>query len=240
MKSLVLILILSLLLASITNAQDKSDRESTGLSAIVHTIRTETVQLWKGSSGEFIEISRYGLRTTTFDEQGRITKEEPAIPGCGYSDNLKRVRETDAEGREIQERSYLPNGKLVTRTTHTYDSYGNQTEVASYDHRNFLDFKWVRTYDANGRELEAVRYDRNGTHQGRFAHRDVNVYDDHGDKIDYMRYEPDGSLRWWSSNTYEHDSHGNWIKRIFYRRVVDGAARPYEPSEVTYRTITYY
>lgn len=240
MKRLLLPLVLCLLLGHPTNAQNKSDREAAGLVGRVQSIRTETAKLWKENSGEYTELYRYGVRTITYNEQGKIIKEDPSTPGCGYTDNLRRVKKTDPEGREIEATAYLPNGRLFRRTTYAYDSSGNQTEVASYDHRTILDFKWARVYDSNGRELEATRYDRNGTHQGRLDHREVYAYDDKGNKTDEAWYGPEGRLLHWWTDVYEYDSNSNWIKRVFYKKVLDGKELPFEPSEVTHRSITYY
>lgn len=240
MKKLLPLSVFCFLLVNQVAAQNKSDREAAGLSGSVHTIRTERAKLWKGSSGEYIDLYKYGGQTITYDEQGKMLNEDPPTPGCGYSDNLKRVKKTDAEGREVEGTEYLPNGRLFRRTTYAYDLNGNQTEVASYDHRNILEFEWVRVYDANGRELEATRYDRNGTHQGRLDHKRVYGYDEKGNKTDEIWYDPRGKLLHWWTDVYEYDSQKNWIKQLFYKRVEDGKELPFEPSEAAYRTITYY
>jgi hypothetical protein len=239
MKRLLLPLVLCVL-ANPTNGQNKSDREAAGLAGRVQTVRTETVKLWKDNSGDYKELYTYGVKTITYDEQGKIIKEDPREPGCGYFDNLRRETKTDSDGRVIEGTAFLPNGRLFRRTTYAYDSTGYQTEVASYDHRNLLEFKWTRVYDLRGRVLEATRYDRNGTHQGHLDHREVYVYDDKGNETDFMCYDPAGRLDYWSSQTYEYDTNGNWIQRLFYKKVVDGKELPFEPSEATNRNIAYY
>src|SRR5207245_11584541 len=51
---------------------------------------------------------------------------------------------------------------------------------------------------------------------------------------------PDGSLVSKEVYKYDFDSVGNWVKMITSVAVVEGGKINFEPTETTYRTISYY
>ncbi len=54
------------------------------------------------------------------------------------------------------------------------------------------------------------------------------------------RYRADGTLVWQWRYTYDYDAIGNWTQRTRARWVLKADTAYFEPSEVTYRTITTY
>jgi hypothetical protein len=232
-------LIIGFLLSYQTIAQDLFNKKISVSAAKIHTIERETIQVQKDQSGELVEVGRYNKRKTTYDEQGKVISEYPEIPRCGYSDPLKRKIKYDSSGRMIEYNAYL-NGRLWSQLLHRYDTQGNLLEVVMYDYRGALEFKWVNSYDASGNLIEAIKYTHNGTRRGRLEHKEIYAYNEHGDETDYKNYASDGKLDYWSRNEYEYDEKGNWVKRVFYRKVVDGKERPADPSEITHRITTYY
>jgi len=48
---------------------------------------------------------------------------------------------------------------------------------------------------------------------GSLTYRELYILDDKGNEIEDINFEPDGSVNWRISYTYEFDSHGNWTKR---------------------------
>jgi hypothetical protein len=66
----------------------------------------------------------------------------------------------------------------------------------------------------------------------------VSTYDEKGNKTEEDFYNPD--LRRKETYAYEGDSTGNWIRRTTSTWVTKFGKSYFEPSLVTYRTITYY
>ena len=73
---------------------------------------------------------------------------------------------------------------------------------------------------------------------GSLTYRELYVLDHKGNKIEETVFEPDGSVNWKISYTYEFDSHGNWTKRTM--NVLSDRDRLIEAASVDLRTITYY
>lgn len=70
--------------------------------------------------------------------------------------------------------------------------------------------------------------------------REVYKHDARGNITEMTLYNADGSILSREVYTYEFDAMGNWTKMTTSVAVVEGGKLSYEPTEVTYRTITYY
>jgi TonB family protein len=70
--------------------------------------------------------------------------------------------------------------------------------------------------------------------------REVYKYDDKGNISEMTLTAADGSLISKEVYKYEYDSLGNWTKMITSVAVVENGSISFEPTEVTYRTISYY
>ncbi len=70
--------------------------------------------------------------------------------------------------------------------------------------------------------------------------REVYKYDDKGNISEMTLTAPDGSLISKEVYKYEYDSLGNWTKMTTSVAVVENGSISFEPTEVTYRTISYY
>jgi len=70
--------------------------------------------------------------------------------------------------------------------------------------------------------------------------REVYKYDDKGNISEMTLSGTDGSLVSKETYKYEYDSLGNWTKMTTSVAVVENGAISFEPTEVTYRTISYY
>nr|MBA3768735.1 energy transducer TonB [Acidobacteriota bacterium] len=68
----------------------------------------------------------------------------------------------------------------------------------------------------------------------------VYKYDERGNISEMTLHAPDGSLIGKETYTYEFDLVGNWTKMTTSVAVIEGGKVNFEPTEVTYRTITYY
>ncbi len=95
----------------------------------------------------------------------------------------------------------------------------------------------VSTYDAMGRKIDSVAYPIEGaTAPGKEEYK----YDDKGNIIEMTLRGNDGSLLAKEKYTYELDEFGNWKKMTTAIAIYENGTISYEPTQVTYRTLTYY
>jgi tetratricopeptide (TPR) repeat protein len=95
----------------------------------------------------------------------------------------------------------------------------------------------VSTYDAAGRKIDSVAYPVQGaTAPGKEEYK----YDDKGNIIEMNLRGSDGSLLSQEKYTYDLDEFGNWKKMTTAIVIYENGAISYEPTQVTYRTLTYY
>src|SRR5207253_4880468 len=70
--------------------------------------------------------------------------------------------------------------------------------------------------------------------------REVYKYDDKGNISEMTLVNADGSLVSKEVYKYDFDSVGNWVKMLTSVAVVENGKVDFEPTETTYRTISYY
>jgi TonB family protein len=97
--------------------------------------------------------------------------------------------------------------------------------------------------------LESVAYDIKGnkTENAYFpipgaalTGKEVYKYDDKGNIVEMTLMDASGSLLSKEVYAYEFDAFGNWTKMTTSVAVIEGGKISFEPTEVTYRTISYY
>jgi TonB family protein len=97
--------------------------------------------------------------------------------------------------------------------------------------------------------LEAAEYDLKGTKTvnqyfpvaaSAPTGREVYKYDDRGNISEMTLMGANGSMVSRETYKYEYDSLGNWTRMTTSVAVVENGAIGFEPTEVTYRTISYY
>lgn len=93
------------------------------------------------------------------------------------------------------------------------------------------------SYDIKGNKSENAYYPVAGE---TLTGREVYKYDERGNISEMTLHGSDGSLISKETYTYEFDLVGNWIKMTASVAVIEGGRLSFEPTEVTYRTITYY
>lgn len=70
--------------------------------------------------------------------------------------------------------------------------------------------------------------------------RETYKYDEKGNISEMILFNTDGSLAKKELYTYDYDFLGNWTKMTTSVAVIEGGKLSYEPTEVTFRTISYY
>ncbi|MDQ3744935.1 MAG: TonB family protein, partial [Acidobacteriota bacterium] len=100
--------------------------------------------------------------------------------------------------------------------------------------RNVLE---TTTYDQKGNRVDNAYFLSAG---GTLTGKEVYKYDERGNMIEMTLHNEDGSLAAKEVYTYEFDALGNWTKMTTSVAVIEGGRVSFEPSEVTYRTISYY
>lgn len=123
-----------------------------------------------------------------------------------------------------------PVRRVRTETAKLTPSGGKQIETP----RALLE---VAAYDVKGNKIDNAYYPSSG---GALTGKEVYQYDDKGNMTEMSLFGADGSLLSKETYSYEFDNNGNWIKMTTSVAVVEGGKISFEPSEITYRTITYY
>ena len=258
MKKLLVTLILSILFVSSTVAGKKTDREIDGLIGLVKEVRTEKAH-FSSKFGKWVEGHRTRWTIETYDTKGNKIEKgywggsaktvytydtkgnmiEEAKFNADGSLTIKRVYTYDAKGNMIETYGFIYLGGIeihVSKKVYTYDAKGNMIEEAKFNADSSLDYKTVYTYDAKGNMIEEALYKADGS----LFSKDVFTYDTKGNKIETTEYKADGSLPSKYAYTYTYDAKGNWIKKTESKWVTKFGKSYFEPSEVVYRTITYY
>jgi len=95
----------------------------------------------------------------------------------------------------------------------------------------------VTIYDPKGKKLDSIAYPVEGT---TLPGKEEYQYDAKGNIIEMTLRAADGSILSKEKYEYEFDQFGNWKKMVSAVAVYENGRVAYEPTEVTYRTITYY
>ncbi|MGH9933066.1 MAG: TonB family protein [Pyrinomonadaceae bacterium] len=95
----------------------------------------------------------------------------------------------------------------------------------------------ITTYNPSGQKIDSVSYPaQDSTPVGKQEY----LYDPKGNVIEMTLLGDDGSILNKEKYDYEFDEFGNWGKKTASMAVYENGTIAYEPSEITYRTITYY
>ena len=93
------------------------------------------------------------------------------------------------------------------------------------------------TYDQKGNRVDNAYFLAAG---GSLTGKEVYKYDERGNIVEMTLHNDDGTLLAKEVYTYEFDAVGNWVKMTTSVAMMEGGKVTFEPSEVTYRTISYY
>jgi TonB family protein len=95
----------------------------------------------------------------------------------------------------------------------------------------------VVAYDIKGGKIENAYFPVPGA---ALTGKEVYKYDDKGNIVEMTLLNQDGSLLSKEVYSYEFDQFGNWTKMTTSIAVIEGGKLSYEPTEITYRMISYY
>jgi outer membrane biosynthesis protein TonB len=93
------------------------------------------------------------------------------------------------------------------------------------------------TYDQKGNRVDNAYFLAAG---GSLTGKEVYKYDERGNIVEMTLHNDDGTLLAKEVYTYEFDAVGNWVKMTTSVAVMEAGKVSFEPSEVTYRSISYY
>jgi TonB family protein len=110
----------------------------------------------------------------------------------------------------------------------------NDGKVVEAGKRTLLE---AAEYDLKGAKTVNQYFPVNGSSP---TGREVYKYDDKGNISEMTLSGNDGSLISKEVYKYEYDSLGNWTKMTTSVAVVENGSITFEPTEITYRTISYY
>jgi protein TonB len=95
----------------------------------------------------------------------------------------------------------------------------------------------VAAYDIKGAKIENAYYPVPGA---AITGKEVYKYDDKGNIMEMTLQNEQGTLLSKETYTYEFDQFGNWIKMTTAVAIIENGKITFEPTEITYRTISYY
>ena len=93
------------------------------------------------------------------------------------------------------------------------------------------------TYDMKGAKIDNAYFLAAG---GALTGREVYKYDERGDIVEMTLLNADGSVMTKERYEYEFDAMGNWTKMLTSVALVENGETKFEPTEVTYRFISYF
>lgn len=93
------------------------------------------------------------------------------------------------------------------------------------------------TYDQRGNRVDNAYFLAAG---GSLTGKEVYKYDARGNIVEMTLHNDDGTLLAKEVYTYEFDGVGNWVKMTTSVAMMEGGKVTFEPSEVTYRSISYF
>jgi TonB family protein len=135
-----------------------------------------------------------------------------------------------ASGSREQDGLSGPVRRVRVETANIVTRDGKQVELP----RSLIE---VSTYDAMGRKTDSVAYPVEGAAA---PGKEEYKHDDKGNIIEMTLRGNDGSVLSKEKYTYEFDEFGNWGKMTTAVAVYEKGTISYEPTAVTYRTLTYY
>ncbi|HEV2708043.1 MAG TPA: TonB family protein [Pyrinomonadaceae bacterium] len=118
-----------------------------------------------------------------------------------------------------------------------------KTETAKITTKNGKPFEGPRvvletaTYDIKGGKVDHAYFLAAG---GALTGKEVYKYDDKGNIVEMTLHHADGTLLTKEVYSYEFDQMGNWTKMVTAVAVIEGGKMTFEPTEVTYRTLSYF
>lgn len=214
---------------------------------------TDTVYAADGSI-ESKEVTTLGegqriTGITYYDRQGALTHKKiyryEADRPLGietYSADMtllqKEIYVYNSRGLSAIEQ-YDGEGTLLDRRSYESEIRDNRSESLSYDADGTYRGKIVSpvfTDGPKGRISERLYYSANGS----LERREVFTESEDGRIAERAAYKSDGSLDYKWRAVYEYDSYGNWTKETKETWVTKNGKSFFEPTYVTYRTITYY
>jgi TonB family protein len=95
----------------------------------------------------------------------------------------------------------------------------------------------IATYDPAGKKIDSVAYPVEGR---TLPGKEEYLYDDKGNVMEMILRNTDGSVLSRESYKYEFDELGNWTKMSSSVVVYENGKINFEPTGITYRTISYY
>jgi len=222
-----------------------SDAGDEGLRGPVKSVRTEIQYL---SKTEWTKtLPRFSI--TTYNEKGNQLREESydfknnlvQITVFGYLDG-GRVSASKFIRREYDTLPLVRRGVLSSnkemdpRYQHRFEYKYDEKKrlIEQTDLLSNGEFVKRHVYKYEAKQKEELVYSETGS----LTYRELYILDDKGNEIEDINFEPDGSVNWKISYTYEFDSHGNWTKRTM--NVLSDRDRLIEAASVDLRTITYY
>lgn len=247
----------------------KTDKEREALVGPVKTVFVEIGKISKDDSGEWIPGARMPWLSTTYDIKGNQVEEDQlyneesldfkSVFEHDSEGRLKGGLEYDYKGvvafkwtymhddaaMKVTEKRVFPNEVLFSTSVYQYDARGNLIEEIRSHTEAANSFKWVYTHDDAGRLIEEAFYlirskPLLNQRAKSLNYKSVYSYGKGAFPTRKIHYGPSGTVESDKRFRYEYDAEGNWITQTAWESPTRDGAPELEPTEVTFRTITYY
>ena len=247
---------------------DKTDKARELLLGPVNNVHVEISKIVK-KNGNWIEESPIPWLSTTYDPQGHQIEEVQIYTNKALDFTsvfthdaegiLTEGIEYDARGNvafkwtytknntlsKIEENRFQPDGTFFSKTTYHYDTSGNLVEENRFPPHSKNHFKWIYKYDDKGRKVEESHFlMRSGIRPDKVVKslnsRLVFSYNRKGVLKLETRYDGRGEISSLKHFRYKYDKIGNWTSQTALESLSKPGKKPFVPTEITHRKITYH
>ncbi|MFH1118560.1 MAG: hypothetical protein V1775_01970 [Bacteroidota bacterium] len=162
----------------------------------------------------------------TYNEKGN--RQELNVFSADNLLTLKVIYQYDLQGNLLEDISYDGTGQIGKKIVYLYDEYGNVMEENIYNPDGVLRQKYRYNYSNENNRTETSLHKGSGELERRITYK----RDEKGNETEENTFSFDGSLLFSSTNLYEYDKKGNWIKKTNYSNN--------KPVSITERKILYF
>lgn len=135
-----------------------------------------------------------------------------------------------AEGNRLQDGLNGPVRRVRVETAKVIPKEGNWVEGP----REVIG---ITTYDSAGKKIDDVAYPVEGS---TLSGKEQYLHDDKGNVVEMILRSSEGSILSKEAYKYEFDQLGNWTKMSSSVAVYENGKITFEPTQITYRAISYY
>ena len=228
--------------------KEKSDAADDNLKGRVRIVLEESQDL----SGTWQNQERHRSSEEEFNEAGNLVRRI-SYDSNGYPHSVAVFGYIDGDRVSVSKSVDVGNRFTISAagpgSTKPRDTRYNEKRLYKYKAGRMSEMSliqnngdlWMRyVYNHSGSEMTALIYSSNGKLNQKYWYG----YDSLGNVVNYRTYEalvdPEKVRGTYRYSYDKLDEKGNWTQRTQYKIVTENGAEKEKPSQIEYRTITYY